>query len=820
MVDNGLQPGQLVGGDFRVMRLLGEGGMGSVYVAEQLSTGAQRALKVMHPSVVAMPGLRERFVQEARVGARIESDHIVQVVAAGVDAQTGTPWLAMELLEGSELSSAVAARPLTASETKDIFAQLCHAVGAAHAAGIVHRDLKPENIFLAKSRLQGQRFMVKVLDFGIAKILDMARTRMTSAMGSQFWMAPEQTQAGDLIKPATDVWALGLIAFYLLTGKQYWMSARGDASSGVVLREILMEPIVPASRRAAELGASSLPAGFDAWFANAVCREVTARFADASACFAALAPVLERGAQQGSALGGTHPAQPLPTRESHPHDFVPSPSTVRDPGLLAAATRGPAGLSTGVPSTAPNGAPPIQATGVPPTGPMGPPAGAAFGAGGTVQSTASSLASSSFGAPPAQPGGFNATMLGGADLARMAAQASAAGDPYGAPGLTQGPYLQTPAYGAPPGPSGAVGSGSGPSRSISIPPPPRTGGTAQIRSGGGGRGAIIGGAIALGVIAAAGIGYFALREKPKRVADDDEREKSPRSARSNDVKPPPSIAVPGSRDKVPPPPPTTPPPPPPPPNRDDVTGRMVKIPGGTFMMGLSDEPKEQPLHSVTLQPFEIDITEVTVGAYAACKAAGKCTPAENVVWPGIGALLSGYIPGCNRDAPDKKNHPVNCVDVAQAEAFCAWAGKRLPTEEEWEYAARGGVKDQKFPWGNQVPTPSLTNRCGSECLAMYRKIGFSGQLTYPDSDGFERTSPVGSFPAGASRFGVMDMQGNVWEWTSSPFCPYDRPSCGEAKRTFRGRSWDDYLPGLGVGPDRFGAPPTNSLPSVGFRCAR
>ncbi len=312
MLDGGLRPGQVIGGDFRIVRLLGEGGMGAVYVAEQMSTGAHRALKVMHPSVVGEPGLHERFVQEARVGSRIQSDHVVQVVAAGVDPQTGTPWLAMELLEGNELRQAVAARPLTASETREIFAQLCHAVGAAHAAGVVHRDLKPENIFLARSRLSGQRFTVKVLDFGIAKILDMARTRMTSAMGSQYWMAPEQTQASDRVLPSTDVWALGLIAFYLLTGKLYWISANMDAASVAVLREILMDPIVPASQRSAQLGGATLPQGFDAWFARCVHRDPAQRFPTATECDRALGPILDYATNAAKSMGGTLPAQPIP----------------------------------------------------------------------------------------------------------------------------------------------------------------------------------------------------------------------------------------------------------------------------------------------------------------------------------------------------------------------------------------------------------------------------------------------------------------------------------------------------------------------------
>ena len=137
-----------------------------------------------------------------------------------------------------------------------------HALGGAHAQGIVHRDLKPENLFLARSRRVGQGSLIKVLDFGIA------------AVGSPFWMAPEQSRPGDALLPATDVWALGLIAFHLLIGRSYWRTARlEDASISAVLTEILMEPLESASARATWLGAGErVPAGFDAWFSRCVTR--------------------------------------------------------------------------------------------------------------------------------------------------------------------------------------------------------------------------------------------------------------------------------------------------------------------------------------------------------------------------------------------------------------------------------------------------------------------------------------------------------------------------------------------------------------------
>ncbi len=287
-----LQPGAVFARDFRVVRKLSEGGMGAVYVAVQLSTGRERALKLMHPELVGDAALRAKFVQEARIGARIASDHVVEVIAAGVDEETGVPFLAMELLEGEDLEKRIARGVPSRDEAYAILESTCHALAAAHAAGIVHRDVKPENVFLRRARSAGASATVKVLDFGIAKVIEEARTSSnTGAMGSPYWMAPEQTERRATITPATDVWAIGLLAFDLFTGRPFWRSANDEASSlTAFMRELVLEPIPPASQRATDFGvAERLPDGFDAWFARCVSREPSERFADAAEAWRALA---------------------------------------------------------------------------------------------------------------------------------------------------------------------------------------------------------------------------------------------------------------------------------------------------------------------------------------------------------------------------------------------------------------------------------------------------------------------------------------------------------------------------------------------------
>ena len=314
-----LEPGTVLGGDFRVKQPLGSGGMGAVYVAEQISTGNQRALKIMDAQLVRDADLRERFVNEARVGARIESDHVVQVIAAGVDPATEMPWLVMELLQGLSLSQHVTQRGrLHPREVAEVVSQLAHALDAAHRVGVIHRDLKPDNVFLAKPRREGIPFTVKVLDFGIAKILQGTGSGMTATLGTPLWMAPEQTTAGADVLPTTDIWAVGLLVFWMLTGQVYWRAARTQPPSlPVLMREVVLDPIEPASSRAAELGlAAALPPGFDAWLSCCLHRDPGQRFATASACRDALLAVMHcvpGPSVTPPAPSGTVPLAPYPS---------------------------------------------------------------------------------------------------------------------------------------------------------------------------------------------------------------------------------------------------------------------------------------------------------------------------------------------------------------------------------------------------------------------------------------------------------------------------------------------------------------------------
>jgi len=245
---------------------------------------------------------------------------------------------------------------------------------------------------------------------------------------------------------------------------------------------------------------------------------------------------------------------------------------------------------------------------------------------------------------------------------------------------------------------------------------------------------------------------------------------------------------------------------------------QVPIPGGTFWMGDPDYAK--PVHKVTLSPFCIDKTEVTVAGFRACVQDGGCPPPSATVdWKDIKpAEKTQWSPYCTWGKRGMDQHPINCVDWNQATTFCEWAGGRLPTEAEWEYAARG--KDGRlYPWGSQRPDDSRLNACGGECGSAHM---------YPGDDGWAATAPVGSFRQGASAFGVLDMAGNVWEWTADSFADYsDQPVTDpqrlqrdDSLRVFRGGSWTNADPVWVRAGYRNKRDSGSRTMILGFRCAR
>jgi serine/threonine protein kinase len=285
-----LPEGRVFGGRWRVVRCLRAGGMGAIYEVVHVETEGRCALKVMLPEVADSAELRARFRQEAVVTARIVSDHIVKLYDAGTDEEAGIPYLVMELLEGEDLGRRVERDgPVPPASLALLMRQVGHALTRAHAAGIVHRDLKPENLFV--TRRDDGSACIKVLDFGIAKLVARGHQRpdTTLALGTPFYMAPEQIRGDGDIGPLADVYTLGQVTFTALAGEPYWKRESGGTHATFrVMRAIGAGTREPASARALV----PIPAAFDPWFARVTALEPSERFESAQAAVAALAPAL------------------------------------------------------------------------------------------------------------------------------------------------------------------------------------------------------------------------------------------------------------------------------------------------------------------------------------------------------------------------------------------------------------------------------------------------------------------------------------------------------------------------------------------------
>jgi len=339
-----LQPGDVLGGRYRIVRYIAQGGMGAVFEARHVTTEMRVAAKVLFPRSLEAPGARERFELEARIAARTESPHIVKVLDAGVDDKSELAYLVMELLSGEDLHAVVVRRgPLDAKTTLGLLRQVAVGLEAAHgyvgASGkpqpIVHRDLKPENLFV--SQPDGPSPFVRILDFGIAKLLGTSHVS-TDLKGTPLYMAPEQVRGG-AVSARTDIWALGLIAFYALTGKVYWRNAHSESATLLsLLDEIQASTRPPASLRARELGLrGDLPAAFDDFLARCLDPDPARRFATAKEAIDALDGALTGVAPLTASAERTEAGGSPTERSLAPVQSAPPPSRRRSRIVTVAA---------------------------------------------------------------------------------------------------------------------------------------------------------------------------------------------------------------------------------------------------------------------------------------------------------------------------------------------------------------------------------------------------------------------------------------------------------------------------------------------------
>ncbi len=337
--DRRLAAGTLVAGKLRVVRQLGAGGMGAVYEVEHTYTKHRRALKLLHPRYAEQTSTVERFLREASAAGHIQSPHVVETFDAG-QLESGEPYLVMELLEGQALDELLAARGrLSVPETVELLRQACEGAQAAHDAGIVHRDLKPENLFI----VAGREPFVKLLDFGISKFdasLETGRalTREGSLLGTPYYMAPEQLVQRREATPASDVYALGVIAYECVSGLRPF-SAPSLPELSVLVHEGKYTPL--------DALAPELPPGFVRAVARAMQREPERRFASPRAFADALLQSLSGGDVESADTIADERTEPPPTAASAHSAIPPRPDSIetpRSPRLALYALLGIAGI--------------------------------------------------------------------------------------------------------------------------------------------------------------------------------------------------------------------------------------------------------------------------------------------------------------------------------------------------------------------------------------------------------------------------------------------------------------------------------------------
>ncbi|MFH1434077.1 MAG: serine/threonine-protein kinase [Pseudomonadota bacterium] len=326
-----LKPGHILDGKYSIESLLGEGGMGAVFVARHTVIGRRVAIKVLHPHFAGDHEVVARFVREAKATVIIAHENIIEVTDVG-RTDEGYPYLVMQLLEGETLAQRLDKEgKLSCDEARSICVQILSALGVAHAKGIVHRDLKPENIFL--TTISGKRDFVKILDFGISKFIESVQgvqagmTRTGSILGTPHYMAPEQAR-GEKVDHRIDIYAVGVMLYQMTTGRLPYDAPNTNA----LLLKIMIAEAVPPRKICPEI-----PRDMDAVILKSTARSPDERFFSAPEFLAHLERCSKSAAfpSAGSrpttadATGGSsgHDAKNMLPAFEHPSHFLPRPPT-------------------------------------------------------------------------------------------------------------------------------------------------------------------------------------------------------------------------------------------------------------------------------------------------------------------------------------------------------------------------------------------------------------------------------------------------------------------------------------------------------------
>jgi serine/threonine protein kinase/formylglycine-generating enzyme required for sulfatase activity len=734
------EPGQEIE-NYRIVKLLGTGGMGEVYLADDIRLNRRVALKLLPPHYTSNSERVRRFEREARAASALNHPNIVTIYEIGRSSSVN--FIATEFVDGKTLRQLIDEKPFTLSETLNVGIQIAGALFGAHAAGIVHRDIKPENIMI---RADGY---VKILDFGLAKLTERQSAQSAESptllqsspgmvMGTVQYMSPEQAR-GKKVDARSDIWSLGILLYELLAGR---VPFNGETSSHVMVS--LMEDELPPLRSFA-----NVPAELELIVRKALRKNGRERQVNANQ----LADDLKRLKrklqldERGNGLLNEIPSKAIPAVRAGTATALPARELVTAKATFETRPRGGFLL------------PQIS---------QGRFAGAL-----TAVALILMFATAVYIYKYKWTGsaGVRSEVIGPLAVLPFRSSTTNTDEITGniITGLSQLPGLQVTSL------KDVLRYRDNPSVPVEVSR------ELNVR------------VLLIGTLTINGdealISTELLDVKENKHLDDryyrDEVKNIPwmRTRIVKDV----AEALRRTGDG-----------PPSDPNKPGgllIQAELVPIPGGTFQMGRNDSNAffEKPAHKVTVRDFEMDKTEVTNAEYAQFVQQTNHVPPQHwgsVKPPSGGELL-----------------PVMDVSYDDAVAFAEWRSKkdgatyRLPTEEEWEYAARNGDQNNLYPWGDTL----LADRAVTNEVAAGRE------------------KRVGTFPSGANRWGVLDLIGNVWEWTSSEASLYEGnsiklPSQWWEQRVVRGGGYNSPATRVSGATRQFVA--SSRSPTIGFRLVK
>ena len=297
-----MKVGEVIDSKYELVRLIGQGGMGSVWEGRHVQIGRRAALKFLHPQVAHNAEIASRFLREAQAAAAIGSDHIVDIYDVG-QLPNGVPYLVMEYLDGEDLASVLKrGGRLEPGRAVELILQLCEALEPAHERGIVHRDLKPANLVLVQREKTG--LWLKVLDFGIAKVQaelsgqSRSLTKTGTTIGTPIYMAPEQFQRAKTVDHRADIYSAGVILYQLLSG---CLPFEADTYEELIVAVVTEEPTPLRDAR------PGIDAGLESVVMRSIARDAKARFESMGELAKALQPF---AAQEVESIQRVAPAIP------------------------------------------------------------------------------------------------------------------------------------------------------------------------------------------------------------------------------------------------------------------------------------------------------------------------------------------------------------------------------------------------------------------------------------------------------------------------------------------------------------------------------